>query len=68
MMQASTFKLYYFHSPFSVDEKKPVSVILHAVPQSGVFKLNRFHVDKNNIRSSWYKGQGQTEDTTASGM
>ena len=52
----------------TVDGKKPVSIILHAVPQSGVFKLNRFHINKNNVRPAWFKGQGHTQEQMEQGI
>ncbi|XP_060067208.1 nucleolar protein 6-like [Ylistrum balloti] len=39
------------------DTGKPVTVHLHAVAAEGMFKLHRFHVNKNNVRKQWYHGQ-----------
>lgn len=41
------------------DTGKPITVHLHVVAEEGMFKLHRFHVNKNNIRKQWYHGQTQ---------
>ncbi|KAL3865413.1 hypothetical protein ACJMK2_042804 [Sinanodonta woodiana] len=45
-----------------VEDGRLVNVHLHPVPEEGSFKLNRFHICKNNIRPHWYRGQATTED------
>ncbi|XP_056022983.1 nucleolar protein 6-like isoform X2 [Ostrea edulis] len=35
-------------------EHKPVCLSITAVPEDGVFKMNRFHIDKNNVRRQWF--------------
>ncbi|OWF47935.1 nucleolar protein 6-like [Mizuhopecten yessoensis] len=42
------------------DTGKPVTVHLHVIAEEGLFKLNRFHINKNNVRKQWYRGE--TED------
>ncbi|XP_052280548.1 nucleolar protein 6-like isoform X9 [Dreissena polymorpha] len=42
---------------------KPVVLHLHAVAHPGVFKLNRFHANKNNVRSSWCLGHSEAKGT-----
>ncbi|XP_064608729.1 nucleolar protein 6-like [Liolophura sinensis] len=39
------------------------TVNLHAVPEPGVFKLNRFSITKNNVRQQWFSGT-ESETTT----
>ncbi|KAK2159738.1 hypothetical protein LSH36_147g04014 [Paralvinella palmiformis] len=41
---------------------KGFKVRLHPYPEEGVFRLNRFHLDKNNVRQWWYR---QEEKQTA---
>jgi hypothetical protein len=40
---------------------------VHAVPESGTFKLNRFHVEKNNVRSHWFHGMKDTDNQPETG-
>jgi hypothetical protein len=35
-------------------EHKPVCLSITAVPEEGVFKMNRFHINKSNIRRQWF--------------
>ncbi|KAI8481867.1 Nucleolar protein 6 [Branchiostoma belcheri] len=41
---------------------KHYTIRLHACPPEGFFKPNRFHPNKNNIRSDWYTGKGQDQE------
>ncbi|XP_061172085.1 nucleolar protein 6-like isoform X1 [Saccostrea echinata] len=43
------------------DEGKPVCVNISAVPEDGVFKFNRFHITKNNVRYHWFT-EGESRD------
>lgn len=45
-----------------VSSGKGFKVRLHPYPEEGVFRLNRFHLDKNNVRQWWYR---QEEKQTA---
>ncbi|XP_041363671.1 nucleolar protein 6-like [Gigantopelta aegis] len=38
-------------------------VHIHIVPESGSFKLNRFHITKNNVRKYWVEDRDVTEDS-----
>ena len=41
---------------------KHCKIQVHTCVEEGSFKLNRFHVGKNNIRSQWYQGKAQKDD------
>ncbi|KAK3588803.1 hypothetical protein CHS0354_012016 [Potamilus streckersoni] len=47
---------------FKVEDCKLVNIHLHPVPEEGSFKVNRFHICKNNIRPHWYRGQAAVGD------
>ena len=38
-------------------------VHLHVVPECGSFKLNRFHISKNNVRKYWIEDKDTPVDT-----
>jgi len=40
----------YFLGPLG----KHFTVRLHACPEDGAFKLNRFHISKSNVRQQWF--------------
>ncbi|XP_071171681.1 nucleolar protein 6-like isoform X2 [Mytilus edulis] len=42
-------------------EGKEVTFHLHVCPEEGTFKYSRFHINKNNVRQSWFKGQESEE-------
>lgn len=44
-------------------EGKGITVHLHVCPEDGAFRYNRFHIRKNNVRRSWFRGQ-ESEDTS----
>ncbi|XP_033750343.1 nucleolar protein 6-like [Pecten maximus] len=41
------------------DTGRPVTIHLHVIAEEGMFKLHRFHVNKNNVRKQWYHGQAE---------
>ncbi|CAG2189933.1 NOL6 [Mytilus edulis] len=43
-------------------EGKEVTFHLHVCPEEGTFKYSRFHINKNNVRQSWFKGQESEEE------
>lgn len=45
-----------------VEAQKGIKMHIHAVPESGTFKLNRFHPEKNNVRSHWFNELEETEN------
>lgn len=42
------------------EEGKSVCVVIHAVPETEVFKVSRFQVGKNNVRPKWFYQQEQS--------
>ncbi|KAL4228055.1 Nucleolar protein 6 [Mactra antiquata] len=45
----------------TVPDRKNVSIAIHIVPEEGVFKMTKFHIRKNNIRTHWYTGLEDTK-------
>ncbi|XP_076443983.1 nucleolar protein 6-like [Babylonia areolata] len=41
---------------------KALTVHLHAIPEEGAFKMNRFHITKNNVRPRWFSAQDDQEN------
>ncbi|KAL8581118.1 hypothetical protein ACOMHN_033566 [Nucella lapillus] len=47
------------------------NIHIHAVPEEGTFKMNRFHVTKNNVRPGWFstkEDQGADENGDGSSL
>jgi hypothetical protein len=41
-----------------------VSIRLHTSIPDGTFKLHRFHVERNNVRSKWFNSVDDADDAT----
>ncbi|XP_013410468.1 nucleolar protein 6 [Lingula anatina] len=47
---------------------KNVKIHIHATAEDGAFKMNRFDIEKNNVRMQWFNSEKETEGDEESGQ